>query len=522
MTTKGNIIDNDIRQRAVIYCRVSDTKQTTLGSGLDSQETRCREYARHRDYQVVEVFKDDFTGATSDRPAMKTMLAYLKRQKAAHVVIIDDISRLARNVEAHTQLRRAIKAVGAFLASPSIEFKENSDARFVENVLASSAQHMREKNAEQTLNRMRARMLNGYWVFKPPTGYVYKRGEPGQGMVLVRDEPLASIVREALESYASGRFQTQVEVLRFLEAAPEFPRAGGDYIRAERISQMLTFPLYAGYLESSRWNVGLTKARHEPIISYETFRAIQQRLQGGARVPARKDLHTDFPLRGAVACDDCGSPLTACWSKGRQASYPYYLCFERGCPSKGKSIRKHKLEADFEVLLRDLRPTRELFDLAYAFFRDLWDDRARSSRGRRQAMEAELLKTDQAVAQLLDRVVEADSHALVVAYEKRIKALEGSKAELRERMANLGKPTQSFDATFRTAMRFLANPYDLWVSGRIEDKRAVLKLTFSERPRYSRFSGFRTALTSCIFNTISEIGGSAKALACPGGFEPPA
>ncbi|MCD8570652.1 MAG: recombinase family protein [Alphaproteobacteria bacterium] len=32
--------------QAVIYCRVSSKKQATGGHGLDSQEHRCREYAR--------------------------------------------------------------------------------------------------------------------------------------------------------------------------------------------------------------------------------------------------------------------------------------------------------------------------------------------------------------------------------------------------------------------------------------------------------------------------------------------
>ncbi len=48
--------------KAVLYCRVSSTKQTTLGSGLDSQATRCHEYARYRGYDVVKVFKDDASG----------------------------------------------------------------------------------------------------------------------------------------------------------------------------------------------------------------------------------------------------------------------------------------------------------------------------------------------------------------------------------------------------------------------------------------------------------------------------
>lgn len=89
-------------KHAIIYCRVSDQKQVRVGDGLNSQETRCREFARARGYHVNEVFKDDFTGAQADRPAMKAMLALLRSVRVdAPVVIIDDISRLARDLGAH-------------------------------------------------------------------------------------------------------------------------------------------------------------------------------------------------------------------------------------------------------------------------------------------------------------------------------------------------------------------------------------------------------------------------------------
>ena len=70
---------------------------------------------------------------------------------------------------------------------------------------------------------MRARVQNGYWVFQAPVGYRYERTS-GHGKLLVRDEPNASAIQEALEGYASGRFETQVEVKRFLERQPSFPK----------------------------------------------------------------------------------------------------------------------------------------------------------------------------------------------------------------------------------------------------------------------------------------------------------
>jgi predicted aminopeptidase len=57
-------------------------------------------------------------------------------------------------------------------------------------------------------------------VFCPPIGYRYQRVS-GHGKLLVRDEPLAAIVKEALEAYASGRLETPAEVQRFLADQPE-------------------------------------------------------------------------------------------------------------------------------------------------------------------------------------------------------------------------------------------------------------------------------------------------------------
>ncbi|MFQ5444864.1 MAG: recombinase family protein, partial [Nitrospinales bacterium] len=47
------------RNNAVIYCRVSDVKQIQKGDGLGSQETRCREFAKHKNYEIVAVFRDE-------------------------------------------------------------------------------------------------------------------------------------------------------------------------------------------------------------------------------------------------------------------------------------------------------------------------------------------------------------------------------------------------------------------------------------------------------------------------------
>lgn len=128
-------------QIAVIYTRVSSLKQTKQGDGLASQETRCRDFAAYKGYQVAKVFHDEgISGGIVDRPAMREMLKWLRQhRKDAPVVIIDDVSRLARDLDAHRQLRGAIGSVGASLESPSIEFGDDADSRMFENIVATFA-----------------------------------------------------------------------------------------------------------------------------------------------------------------------------------------------------------------------------------------------------------------------------------------------------------------------------------------------------------------------------------------------
>lgn len=91
--------------KAVIYCRVSSQKQLREGDGLESQRARCEEFARFRNLTVVEIFRDEASGSAINRPAMKAMIAFLKSKREPYIVIIDDISRLARGI--HTNDREA-------------------------------------------------------------------------------------------------------------------------------------------------------------------------------------------------------------------------------------------------------------------------------------------------------------------------------------------------------------------------------------------------------------------------------
>ncbi|GEQ98161.1 hypothetical protein JCM17844_17980 [Iodidimonas gelatinilytica] len=513
------------KQPAVIYCRVSDTKQKTEGHGLESQEVRCLEYAKSKGYEVVATYKDDASGGDLKRPQSEEMLKYLRaNRRVPHVIIIEDISRLARDTRIWMWFRDELAKTNSTLECPSFQFGETSEAWLMEMMSVNFAEYHRLKNAEQTRNRMWGRMMNGYWVFKPPIGFKYEKVGP-HGKLLVRDEPVASILQEALERYADGRLQTLSEVKRYLESEPDFPKdTKQGEVRIQRIREWLTQVLYAGYIERPDWDIELREAQHDGIISLHTYRKIQDRLAGRktntATAAVRQDLREEMPLRGFVLCGDCDRPLTGGRSKGRKKYYVYYECHNKECVSHRKSIRKADIEKDFEMLLATATPTRKLFEFVHTMLKDLWEKHGERLVEQRKSLTHKIREVDAKIETLVDRTLETSSQTLIERYEARLRDLELEKAALVEQSTLPVGPQDTFKRTFRTAMDFLGNPLKLWNSSRFEDKRAVLKLTFADQLAYKRNEGFRTANFSLPFKLLGDFSALESKMVPAAGLEP--
>ena len=509
-------------KKCVIYARVSSANQTSDGAGLTSQERSCREYAERENYEVVDVFTDVISGRLAERPGMNALLAFLRTvKKEAYVVVVDDISRFARDVSAHATLRDKITASGAKIESPNQKFGDDAGGRFIETIMAAIAEHDRLSNAEQSRRRTLARLQNGYWVWHAPHGYKYEKA-PGGGKRIVPHEPLASIVKEALEGFATGRFQSPAEVKRFLDTKPEFPKSyRGTEVHWDKVKRLLTNVLYAGYLEFPKWDIPLTKAQHDPLISFSTYQIIQERLKKRSVAPARKDISKDFPLRGFLICESCGHPLTACWAKSHTGQkYPYYLCQYRGCTQKGKSIRREKLETEFSQLLQSLVPAKTTFELAERMFRSAWDERSSSVAEETKRLQNKRRQIERDIDRLLDRLVQTESAKMISAYETRISELEQEKALIDDETARIASPAHSFEEMFELSMRFLANPYKIWEKGDLKVKRTVLRLVFSRPLVVSRENGVQTADTTFPFKALRFVEGTNLEMVPKVGFEP--
>ena len=153
---------------ALIFCRVSSTKQKIDGAGLESQEHRCREYAASKGYNVEAVFPDDISGGGDfmKRPGLTQYSGLLDAQKGRrYVVIFDDLKRFARDTEFHFKLRRAFDMRGATVECPNFKFGDSPEDKFIETIIAAQGELEREQNRRQVLQKMKARVEKGTGSF---------------------------------------------------------------------------------------------------------------------------------------------------------------------------------------------------------------------------------------------------------------------------------------------------------------------------------------------------------------------
>ncbi|MEL6486419.1 MAG: recombinase family protein [Pseudomonadota bacterium] len=495
---------------ALIYCRVSGKKQAIQGTGLDSQEHRCREYARHKGYAVEAVFPDDVSGGGNfmNRKGMVALLSYLDAQADKdYVIIFDDLKRLARDTIAHLKLRQELSLRGARPECLNFTFEDTPEGAFIETILAAQGELERKQNRRQTVQKTRAQLEQGYWVFHAPAGYAYKQTRH-EGKILIRNEPLASIVQEALEGYAAGRFQSQAEVKRHLEAQPAFPKQlPGGKIRLQKVTDLLENPIYAGLVSCKRWGIPPLKGRHDPLITFTTFEKIQARIKGAAMAPARKNIGQDFALRGFATCASCGVPLYSAFSRsatGRQ--YAYYRCHTKGCDLAGKSIPRDALEGEFAALLKSLRPAAPLIAMAREMFFDAWDQRSKQAGDVLKSLKGDLRQIERQIDKLLDRIAESASPRAAQAYERKLDALEGERLSAEDKIERFTLESGSSGVQARKklelALTFLANPWKIWEKGDSAMRRMVLRLVFLEPLEYCPKNGTRTPKTTLPFKVL--------------------
>lgn len=176
--------------------------------------------------------------------------------------------------------------------------------------------------------------------------------------MVIEDRKQAELIKKGIEGFANNTLLEQHDLLNFWIRNDLKMRKGETIQYLEQVKRLLTEMIYTGFIEYAKWDIGLKKGYHEPLISLETYYMVQEKISINGRMKFK--MHTydkDFPLRGYVLCSCCNQKITASFSTGRNGTkYPNYRCNNRACDFYSKGINKNDIERDFVDLLRGVSP----------------------------------------------------------------------------------------------------------------------------------------------------------------------
>ena len=501
-------------ERAVVYVRVSTSEQVNNYS-LDTQVQACTDFCKREGIEVVKVFREEGESATNaERTQLLSLLNFCAteaKRLGITLLLVHRVDRLARAVGDHAAIRQALLKVGVRVRAVQENFDDTPTGRFMENLMASLAQFDNDVRAARTRDGMLAALQQGRWVWQPPLGY--RRPPGGCGSPSMAPDPdTASKVQIAFELASSGL--SRPEILRRLDALGLRSRRGRR-LSAQSLGNLLRNELYVGRIVVPKWNFeGL--GDFEPLVAPEVFARAQRSTGRGQSGNRRRLDHPDFPLRRAIRCGRCSTPLTGSWSKGRQERYPYYRCPRRGC---GLSVRKERLEELFVAELDALTVRHEVFDLLAAVVHDAVRERTAHARRSTEQLQRRL----DAVSERQQRVVDAFIQDRVIdreTFEEQRLRFEEERRKIREELDRTVVPelTVVEDAT-RFARALLTELRACWNRLEGRHKPAFLRAMFPNGLAFGD-DGLGTEETPWWVQAFEGSERGSETLAPPTGFEP--
>jgi site-specific DNA recombinase len=371
--------------RCATYARYSSDQQREA-SIVDQQRNMAR-YAESKNWRILPefVFSDAaMSGAGADRPGLQALLSSaLSRPKPFDIILMDDTSRISRNLGEIIRIREQLNFAGVRLVAVSQGIDsadEQADVMLTVHGLVDSL-YLKEL-AKKTHRGLEGLAMDGFHTGGNCFGY--RNTRVGQKVRLEIDEEEAVVVRRIFELSANGKSLKQIAKLLNAEGVPP-PRGSKRKVKPSwvytAIRQMLRRELYIGrviwnkrkFVKKPGTNKRISVLRPEKewvisedaslrIISQQLWTAVQAQLkiradQYAAGKPGLMNRGASSPylFSGILKCAECGSNLTLVMARGKDRKIGYYGCpghLNRAICNNDVYQRRDLIE---EILLHGLR-----------------------------------------------------------------------------------------------------------------------------------------------------------------------
>src|SRR5712692_2595757 len=199
-------MDNSGPMRYATYARYSSDLQRQ--SSIEDQMRKCHEYGRGQGWIPAKdgTFTDEaISGVSTDRPGLQRMLqAATSRVRQFDVLLVDDTSRISRNLSDAVQLFERLKFAGVRVIAVSQGIDTHSEQADVLVTVHGLVDSLYVKElAKKTHRGLEGALLRGLHAGGRCYGYRNVPAESG-GTKLVIEEGEATVVRRIFTLSADG------------------------------------------------------------------------------------------------------------------------------------------------------------------------------------------------------------------------------------------------------------------------------------------------------------------------------
>ena len=489
--------------KAAIYARYSSENQRP--ESIEDQISACRRLAADQNYAIAEphIYTDKAaSGARKDRPGLAALLS-ASEEKSFEVVLVDDLSRLARDNLLMLSILAELRFQGVRIVSVADGLDSNDEDATVGIQVRGIFNELQLMDLrKKTLRGQIGQKQRGFSVGERTFGYksvpvgtmrMDKKGRPRpDGYRMVIEPREAAVVVRIFEEFANGTAKAAI-VRRLNEEGVSGRFRSSKGWSAGTLQRILKNPKYMG-----KWVWNKTETRRDPrtgrrrpfpkpesewivhedeslrIVSQELWDKVQERIkevsktwpggkgkrgfskQNGSRV---KHYPTHL-LSGMMVCEQCGASIAQVSGKGGG----YYGCLgqTRGSCDNRLLVRRKLAERIVLSAVRDKIACPEAFTYLLERVEQEVQKLSKDVPETIRLKETELDAEKRRVHNFVEFVAEGRSSRALA------EALAASERKVEELQIEVDALRKSRDAVFQAPPR-------AWIEERIQTLQAVLE-----------------------------------------------
>ncbi|WP_121461052.1 recombinase family protein [Chryseobacterium defluvii] len=517
---------------ADLYIRVSTDEQADKGYSLRDQEERLRRYCEIKNISVRNVYKEDHSAKTFNRPEWNVLISNLKKNKngkSSSLLLFTKWDRFSRNVSQSYQnidLLHSLRVEPQAIEQPLDMSIPESKIMMAHYLTIPEVEN--ERRALNVFYGMRRARKEGRYMGVAPLGYVNKITEDKKKYIAIKEDE-AELLRWVFDKIIENNYNTE-QIWKLVKEKAKGKRR----FSRNNLWVAIRNPLYCGKIfvpafkdEEAKFVLG----QHEPIISERKFNEVQEILDGRRRkFPKPKIVSLDkLPLRGFLKCPKCQRMLTGSASKSRLGRYYYYYHCHAQC---GVRFRAELANEAFEYQLKELMPIPGIAELFVdAVLEDFSNKIKKQGIDRKQMLtQVEELnnRLQKALIQKVDGKLDDEDYAYIK------KDTREKLEKLEYNLSQLSDQNLEIERLLKSEYSKILNLYKLYSEGDIEQKRQIIVSMFPENLQFDGTRHRTQRLNSAvilIYANTKDLSRNKKGISLPfldlsqevsaGGVEPP-